>query len=194
MEEIPRKKELSSSEISLKKRKLTSSKWEFSCFQTLLPPPVSWDILGYESDPLHSYKWLRNCLYTIILSYNFSMSPWLHLRSLAGATTILLQVNILVPTPHETSWSWHPILPHAQFIDGAIGNIFRNGSLPPPNVLLHWPHPWRRQVLCHRWPQTPQFPKFPICHPWYPPRHLMVEPLQYLHHHICNYQTLTPLK
>ena len=129
---------------------IASINCDLSCL-TLLPQPVSWYIMGNEPDPLTSYRWLSNWLYTIILIYNFSVSPYLHILSLAGSVSLLLWVKILVPTPHEPAQSRNLIHPCAQFIDGAIHNIFHNGSLPPPNVVLHLPQPRRLQGLCHQW-------------------------------------------
>ena len=73
----------------------------YSCCLTLLLPLVGWDIMGYESAPLPSYRWSSNRLYKIILSYNFSVSSYLPLRSLAGSATLLLLFKVLVQPPHE---------------------------------------------------------------------------------------------
>ena len=35
----------------------------------ILPPGVDWDIMGYASDPLPYYHELRNCSYSIKVSY-----------------------------------------------------------------------------------------------------------------------------
>ena len=48
----------------------------------ILPPCVGWDIVGYESEPLHSYLELRNCSYSIILNYKDSPSTYVELRTL----------------------------------------------------------------------------------------------------------------
>ena len=58
------------------------------CCLTLLPSSVGLDIMGYESEPLPSHIWLRNCSYTIslkciLLSTRQSISrpmSWSHLR------------------------------------------------------------------------------------------------------------------
>ena len=44
----------------------------FYCL-TILTPSVVWHIMRYESEPLASYRWLRNRPYTIISSYKFSL-------------------------------------------------------------------------------------------------------------------------
>ena len=59
---------------AFKKNNLTSSEFDLiCCCLTVLPPPVGWDIIGYESEPLPSYMWSRNRSYTIILKLKFSL-------------------------------------------------------------------------------------------------------------------------
>ena len=48
--------------------------YELSCCLTLFPPPVCWDIMGYESDPLPYCRCLRNLSYPIIF-YKLYASP-----------------------------------------------------------------------------------------------------------------------
>ena len=39
---------------------------------TILPPPLGWNIMGYKSEPLPSYRCIRNCSYPIIFKYIYS--------------------------------------------------------------------------------------------------------------------------
>ena len=117
----------------------------------------------------------------------FSVSTFLPLCYLAGATTLLLPCKILIPTPQEPAQSWHPLRPCAHFINGMIWDILRNGILMHPNLLLHWPQPWRPQGLHHQWPIPSSLPYSPSLHPWNPPIHSMVEPPQHLQHHTRNH-------
>ena len=122
------------------------------------------------------------------------MSHYLSLWPLSGTIALLLPGKILIPPPHEPALFRHPLHPCAQFTNGEIRDIFCNGSLPPPNVLLNWPHPCRLQGLHHWWTLLYPLPDLPIWHPCDPLSQSMTEPLQYLHNIIHNYPTLTPIK
>ena len=39
----------------------TGRNFDLSCCLILLPSYVGWDIMQYESDPLHSYRWIKKC-------------------------------------------------------------------------------------------------------------------------------------
>ena len=122
------------------------------------------------------------------------MSTSLPLWSLAGAVSLILLVNIMVPPTHEPDQLQNPLRPHAQFINRAIHNIFCNGSLRPPNKLLHWPQYRRLQGLCHRWPIPPPLPNYLGWNPCYVKIHPKLEPLQQLQHRLHKYLTIAPAK
>ena len=121
------------------------------------------------------------------------MSPSLPLHSLAGAVNLHILVIFPIPPPHELDQYLHLLCPCAQFIKGAIWDIFHSGSLPPTNLFLHWPHTRSLQGLLHQWPLPPSLPDSPILHPCNPPIHSMVEPFQHFQYRIHHYLTITPV-
>ena len=63
-----------------KNQKLTSSKCHLSCCLTVCLLVIGWDIMGYESETLSSYKDLGNFVYSIMLNDKYSPStPKIHL-------------------------------------------------------------------------------------------------------------------
>ena len=122
------------------------------------------------------------------------MSYYLPFRSLSGAAPLLLRDNILILPLHEPARYRNTLRPQVQFINREISNIFRNGSLPSPSVILNLPQPCRLQGLCHRWPFLSPLLDFPIWYPCDTPSQSMVEPFQHLQHRIHHYPTLTPVK
>ena len=92
--------------------------------------------MGYESEPLHSYHYLSNFSYSIILNNTeFPPTPQFHLTR-PGSTI----------SPSCSSRC--PLRLGAEFIYGAAGHLFCYGHLLPPNVLPYGVEP-RRFHFCH---------------------------------------------
>ena len=117
------------------KIKLTGSNCDLSCL-TLLQPPVGWYIMGYESDPLPSCRWIRNCSYpkkiTIVIS-----------------GLLYLPSHVLFPPPHESTRPRNLLCPRAQPISGPVVNVRRNVVLKFLYVLLDGPYPCYLQGVFH---------------------------------------------
>ena len=105
----------------------------------LLPTGVGWYIIGYESEPLHSYPELRNCSYSVKLS---TPLPRLFLR---------LVYCVLIPPAHHPYHPQHIILFHAQCIYSPEGHPIWYVCLPTIGVYSDGVDPRGVHRLLYRW-------------------------------------------
>ena len=117
---------------------LTSNNCELSCCLTLHPPSVGWYIMGCESEPLPSYRYLRTRSYTINLKTTFTSG------------SLYLLSHVLILSPHKLNSYRHMLCPCAQLIYGPAGHLRRYGDLPPLDVFLDWSYPSGLQRFSHR--------------------------------------------
>ena len=134
------------------KWKLASSKSGLSCL-TLFPPSVHWDIMGYESETLPSYRYLSNRSYTIKFK-NIFISGLLYLPS-----------HIVIPPPHKNMSSQNPLLSSAQLIYEPKDHMCRNGGLTTLYILLDCTKTYGFHHLSHRGPLPLFARRMLFCYP-----------------------------
>ena len=105
----------------------------------LLPLGVVWYIMGYESDPIPSYPYLRDC-----------SSP---VKLITPLTRLFLQFiyRVLIPPSHQPARPRHPLRLRAQFIYGAAGHLLRYVCLPPLDLHPTGVEPRGFYCLLYRW-------------------------------------------
>ena len=126
----------------------------YICCLTFLTPPIGWLMMRYGSHPLTSYRWLRNCYYTIVQD-NFSTwyprTPSLYLSCLLYADYIGLfsPSMLLIPPPHQPIFPLKYICLSTQLIDRSCGNVLLNGGLVLPDIILYGTQYRRLQGLLY---------------------------------------------
>ena len=80
--------------------------------------------MGYESDTLHSFRWISIRSYPIIF------------KAIVISGSLYLPPHILVLPRHEATTHHNPICPCAQLIDGLTVNVRRNVGLSLLNVII----------------------------------------------------------
>ena len=80
--------------------------------------------MGYESDTLHSVRWISICSYPIIF------------KAIVISGSLYLPSHVLVQPRHEATTHHNPIRHCAQLIDGPTVNVRRNVGLSLMNVII----------------------------------------------------------
>ena len=93
--------------------------------------------LGYGSDPLPSYRYLRNRSCTINFKNTFTSG------------SLYLLHHVLIPPQHKSTSSRNTLFPRANLIHGPSVHMRRYGGLSPLDIFLDWPHPRGLQRFSH---------------------------------------------
>ena len=114
-----------------------------SCFcLTLIPIYVGYNIMGYKSEPLPSYRYLRNFSYII------------NLKTTISSGSRYLPSRVLFPPLHKLAHSRHPLFPCEQIIYGPEVHLRHCGVLTPLHIIIDLPYPSGLQYFSH-WGEIP---------------------------------------
>ena len=148
----------------------------------ILPPGIGWYIMGYESDPLHSYPELSNFSYSVKL-----------ITPLPSLFLCLIYRVLILPEQHPDC-PRHPLRFHVQFTERPAGHPIRYGCLWPLYVYYDGVEPCRVHCLLYRWILPLSVDPTFFHHLHDPSRHMMAELRQDLDHLPGNYQTLASIE
>ena len=136
-----------------------------ACCLTLFLISIGCDIMGYESQLLHSNRYLKNSPHTI------------KFKNTISSGSLDLPPHVMLPPPHKPTSYQNPICPHAQLICGPAVHLCRYIDLHQLYIFLDWPQTSGIQIFSHQL----ALPLSARCtlrrHPCNPAYYLMMEAL-----------------